>query len=152
MPPDPRDRVIPLAAQRRRRWAAALIGRGRATGVTCAYGDDTWHRLPQDHPARIAAVIVAAEAHAQAGDHLAEQLAVELQAARKAAEQTDAEAFAEMAATIRRQAMRPTVGELAHRRGDITTEQLVEWEAANRQFIAGRTDEPPRLPTRGGVA
>ncbi len=137
-----------LGRERRKRWAAALIRKGRESGVTCVYGDDMWCRLPQDHPARIAAVVVAAECHAQDGDDLPRRLRAELDAARAAEQQREAEDFAVVAATVRGRAGQVPHAVLAERRGDISAEELVEWERRNREFVAGRTDEPARLPRR----
>lgn len=135
----------------RHHWAAALICRGRESGVVVSYGDDLWHRLPQDHPARIAAVVVAAECWAADGDDLPGRLRADLAAARQAEDTLEAEAFAAMAADVRRRAGQIPLGVLAHRRGEISTGQLVEWEARVREFVAGRTDVRPSLP-RGNAS
>lgn len=141
-----------LARERRKRWAAALIRKGRESGVVCVYGDDTWCRLAQDHPARIAATVVAAECHAEDGEDLPRRLQAELDTVREFEELAEAAAFRRVAEDVRRRAGQVPLGELAHRRGDITTEQLVEWEQRHRAFVSGRCDEPARLPRRGSAS
>ena len=139
---------IELAYARRRRWAAALIRKGRESGTVVIYGDEDWCRLPQDHPARIAAVVAAAECHAEDGDDIPRRLRAELDAVRQADELAEREAFGRMASDVRRTAGQVPLGEIALRRGDISAEQLVQWEADHRAFVCGRSDEPARLPRR----
>jgi hypothetical protein len=57
-----------------------------------------------------------------------------------------------MAADVRRRASQASYPELQHRRGEITAEQLEEWERQNREFIAGRRTVRPSLPGSGGAA
>lgn len=71
----------------RRRWAHALIS--RSTGPVPSYGSLEWQRLPEGHPAKVAAAVVAAECWARQGDTLAEDLAAELDVMRRAHKQLD---------------------------------------------------------------
>lgn len=54
-----------------------------------AYGSDAWLALADDHPARIAACVRAAETWAQMGDNLETDLRAEVEESRYAFKQTD---------------------------------------------------------------
>lgn len=57
----------------RREWARRLIARGNPPGTLVpAYGSPAWCALPESDPARIAAVVLAAEAWAWTSDTLPE--------------------------------------------------------------------------------
>ena len=66
----------------RRGWAYALIR--RAAYPSPPYGSSAWLALPEGDSAKVAAVVVAAEAWAQDGDTLPERLADEVSRAREA--------------------------------------------------------------------
>ncbi|WP_017583876.1 hypothetical protein [Nocardiopsis valliformis] len=56
----------------RREWARRLISRGNApTAPPPRYGSEEWCNLPDSHPAKIAAVVLAAESWAWGNDVLA---------------------------------------------------------------------------------
>ncbi|WP_028646664.1 DUF2742 domain-containing protein [Nocardiopsis sp. CNT312] len=57
----------------RREWARRLIARGNTTTPPPAYGTPAWCALPEAHPAKIAAVVLAAEAWAWGTDPLPEK-------------------------------------------------------------------------------
>lgn len=67
--------------EQRRAWAYALISRCQTPPA--AYGSEAWLALP-DGPEKVAAVVIAAEAWALAGDTLEDDLRAELQFAQEA--------------------------------------------------------------------
>lgn len=74
----------------RRRWAYQMIGQCLTPPPT--YGSDAWLALPEGSPAKVAAVIIAAEAWTRGGDELEADLRTELDLAwhaHKAAEDAD---------------------------------------------------------------
>ena len=108
--------------ERRKSWAADKI---RTAVVTPPrYGSESWLALDLDNPAKLAAVVVAAEAWATDGDNIEERLRAEVEAERRAFKDTeDAEYLGRIA---------------AHR---------AEWSGmANRRPIPGRANQemPPR--------
>ena len=66
----------------RRRWAYRMIRRCPEPPPT--YGSADWLALPEGSPAKVAAVIIAAEAWARMGDELEAEIRVELDLAWKA--------------------------------------------------------------------
>lgn len=70
----------------RQRWARHLIERHSAPP---AYGSPEWLALPEAHPAKIAAVVVAAECWAMDGDELEERLRREVLALSRANKQAE---------------------------------------------------------------
>lgn len=79
----------------RQEWAANLIQRGGT--MVPPYGSPEWVSLPEGHPAKIAAVVVAAESWARDGDDLERRLRVEVLALSKSDKQLeDAEYEARM--------------------------------------------------------
>lgn len=75
----------------RRAWARALIDRAGGQSIP-RYGSVEWVQLPEAHPVKIAAVVVAAEAWATDADTLPDRLEAEvdtLARAHKRAEDTD---------------------------------------------------------------
>ncbi|MCL3818546.1 DUF2742 domain-containing protein [Aeromicrobium wangtongii] len=66
----------------RRRWAWAFIS--RATPTRPAYGSPAWLSLPDGHPNKIAAVVVAAEIWARRADDLEAELRRDLAMDRQA--------------------------------------------------------------------
>lgn len=78
----------------RREWAAVLIGRHPNP---CRYDSPEWLSLPDGHPEKIAAVVVAAESWARDGEELEERLRHEVLALSRANKQAeDAEYVAQM--------------------------------------------------------
>jgi hypothetical protein len=80
----------------RRRWAYTLIR--RCQKPPARYGSRSWLALPEADPAKVAAVVVAAEAWARMGDELEADVHREVDEARrahKAAEDVDYQARAE---------------------------------------------------------
>ena len=71
----------------RRRWAYRLVR--RTTTPAPLYGSQKWLQLPEGDPAKVAAVVNAAECWAQAGDDLETELRRELDAARPAHKQAE---------------------------------------------------------------
>lgn len=66
----------------RQEWAAHLIQRG-GTAIP-VYGSPEWLTLPESHPAKIAAVVTAAESWASDGDDLDRRLRIEVLALSRA--------------------------------------------------------------------
>lgn len=73
------ESTIPPAT-RRRYWSRALIDRGTANRPR--FGDTRWLCLPDDHPDKLAAAIVAAEMWAEDGDNLEANLRHEIERGR----------------------------------------------------------------------
>ncbi len=93
----PTPSLVPAApeASARRRWAYSLIR--RASSPVPFYGSAEWLQLPDGTPAKVAAVVVAAESWARELDDLPERLEHELderRRAEKAAEDADYQARA----------------------------------------------------------
>jgi hypothetical protein len=81
---------VNLSAQARSRWAYKMVQRCQTPPPK--YGSTEWLRLPENDVRRIAAVVIAAEAWASAGDCLEDTLRAQLDAEREAfkrAEDTD---------------------------------------------------------------
>ncbi len=74
-------RIAPEGAARRS-WAYRLLR--RCTEPPPVYGSVQWLTLPEGSPAKVGAVVRAAECWAQAGDNLADDLRCELDARRQA--------------------------------------------------------------------
>jgi hypothetical protein len=144
--PDPADDI-----RRRRAFARHHIDDAARRGPVPRYGSPDWHALPYPDPRRWAAIIVAAEAWTVDGDDLPGRLRLELEADAAAEQLLFDQAFAAMAADIRRKAGRPSYAELQHRRGELTDEQLVDWYRANAAWLAGVADMPPRVPHSGAA-
>lgn len=70
----------------RQQWARHLIERNPQPP---AYGSTEWLALPESHPAKIAAVVVAAECWAMDGDELEERLRREVLALSRANKQAE---------------------------------------------------------------
>ncbi len=66
----------------RRRWAYLMIQ--RCTTPPPSYGSVEWLALPEGSPAKVAAVIIAAEAWASTGDELEAEMRIELDLAWRA--------------------------------------------------------------------
>lgn len=73
-------------AEKRRAWAQQLID--RAGDRPPAYGSPEFLALP-DGPAKVAAVVIAAECWAREGDDLPERLRLEVDLARSASKATE---------------------------------------------------------------
>lgn len=84
----------------RSRWAAALIA--VAEKPLYEYGSPEWLALPEGSPAKIAAVVVAAESWARAGDELEDRLRAELLFASEAHKAADDAEYLARAAAHRR--------------------------------------------------
>ena len=84
----------------RRRWAYRLIH--RVSEPPPQYGSAEWLALPEGSPERIAAVIVAAEAWAQAADTLEDDLRREIEIGRVQQKRLDDEEYQDRAAAHRR--------------------------------------------------
>lgn len=69
------------SAESRRAWAYGMIRRAQTPPPR--YGSPEWHALP-DGPEKVAAVVIAAEAWASAGDTLEETLRAQVEAERAA--------------------------------------------------------------------
>lgn len=63
-------------------WAARLIC--AAEKPIPRYGDPAWHRLPEGSPAKVAAVVIAAECYAREADELEDRLRAEIEMSRAA--------------------------------------------------------------------
>ncbi len=74
-------------AAARRRWAYRLVR--RIATPAPLYGSQKWLQLPEGDPAKVAAVVTAAESWAQAGDDLETDLRLEIDAARRAHKQAE---------------------------------------------------------------
>jgi hypothetical protein len=70
----------------RREWAQRLIDRAPNPP---AYNSPEWLALPESHPAKVAAVVVAAESWARDGDELEERLRREVLALSRANKQAE---------------------------------------------------------------
>lgn len=70
----------------RQQWARLLIERHPRPP---AYGSPEWLALPESHPAKIAAVVVAAECWSMDGDALEERLRLEVLALSRANKQAE---------------------------------------------------------------
>jgi hypothetical protein len=68
----------PVSDTRRRYWARRLIDQARDCWPIPRYGSPEWLMLADGSPARIAAVVIAAEAWAQDSDDIEERLRREL--------------------------------------------------------------------------
>ncbi len=77
----------------RRAWARAMIEKAKGHAVP-EYGSVDWLRLPDAHPARIAAVVIAAEAWASSGDRLVSDIEREVDQMRRSAKRAEDEAYA----------------------------------------------------------
>jgi len=73
--------TAPDIITRRRRWAYSLIRKAAEPPPT--YGTPGWLALPESDPVKVAGVVVAAEAWAQAGDQLEPDLRAEVEALRR---------------------------------------------------------------------
>lgn len=109
-------RPNPADVTRRRAFARSHVDDAARRGPVPTYGSPEWHRLPYDDPRRWAAVLVAAECWAADGDDIPARLRRELADQAAAAEAVEDEAFAAMAANIRRHAGSPSHAELQRRR------------------------------------
>jgi hypothetical protein len=98
----------------RRQWAYGLIR--RVTSPCPSYGSRAWLDLPEGDPAKIAAVVVAAEAWAIDGDDLERRLHEEVRNSRAAFKATEDEEYQARAAEHRRTAPRFTGLSFAERR------------------------------------
>lgn len=119
-------------------WARGVLAAAEGMDLP-RYGSPQWHALPYDSPARLAAVVVAAEAYRYEGETLAHRLRLEVEEAgiaAAAAELEDAvvqgaeqamardEALAEHARKVADRGARillgrsPTYAQLAERRGE----------------------------------
>lgn len=78
------DRTLAVA---RRRWAYALISKCRTPPPR--YGSPEWLALPEGTPAKIAGVVIAAEAWASDTDNMPENLARELHDLQRLAKEHD---------------------------------------------------------------
>lgn len=152
----PPPRPNPADVRRRRAFASTHIADATRLGPIPTYGSAAWHRLPYPDPRRWAAVLVAAEAWAHDGDDIPGRLRRELadQAAAEADLLVDDElaaeaGFAAMARDIRRKANQVPYAVLQHRRGELTDDQLAEWEQAHREWLAGLRDRPAQVPPAG---
>jgi hypothetical protein len=74
--------------------------------------------LPLNHPARVAATVIAAEAWAEDGDDIAGRLSVELDSARLAFKQAEDADYQARAASHRRSAPRPVRLSFQQRRAE----------------------------------
>lgn len=75
----------------RRYWARQLIE--RQTPERPQYGSTQWLMLPNDHPDKVAAAVIAAECWATIADTLEEDLRREIEAAQKAYKRAEDEAY-----------------------------------------------------------
>lgn len=83
----------------RRHWADEMIR--RASASVPPYGSDAWCQLPESSPAKVAAVVIAAEAWATTGDHLEMQLSLEVEVSRHAFKADEDAAYRDRAAAHR---------------------------------------------------
>ncbi len=110
------DRVVPgrRSPSARRRWAYSLIR--RTATPPPFYGSAEWAALPDDSPSKVAAVVVAAECWAQAGDTLEDDLRREVDSLRRAHKQAEDDEYRARADEHRREWAAPTRGSFAERR------------------------------------
>lgn len=75
----------------RRCWAGQLIN--RQTPERPMYGSPQWAMLPNDHPDKIAACVVAAECWASAADTMEDDLKLEIEMSQKSYKRAEDEAY-----------------------------------------------------------
>ena len=106
------------AIHARRRWAYRLIH--RVSAPPPQYGTAEWLALAEGSPEKVAAVVIAAESWAQAGDTLEDDLRRELQTARLEDKRADDEDYAARAdAHRRRYSKLPTTTFLQRRQAQL---------------------------------
>lgn len=96
------DGPLPTAVVARRRWAYKLISQAPEPPPT--YGSHAWLGLPEGDRTKVAAVVVAAEAYARAGDDLVLDLTREVDERRRAHKLEEDSEYAERAAAHRQTA------------------------------------------------
>lgn len=99
----------------RRTWAEHLIRRGSAVGELPRYGSPAWSALPDLHPQKIAACVLAAECWHDHVTRLPERLHDEVMAAQQVQQAAEDASFAAMAGRVRRLALVPDMDELKAR-------------------------------------
>jgi len=102
------------SATMRRRWAYALIRRSPTPAPL--YGTPEWIALADDDAGKVAAVVVAAECWATAGDTLELDLRREVEAARLAYKQAEDDDYRARAEAHRKEWVPPSGGGFAERR------------------------------------
>jgi hypothetical protein len=124
----------------RKSWSRALID--KATRPIEAYGSPEWCALPLDHPNRVAAVVLAAEAWAWDWEHLEENLRREVESLRAGFKKAEDEEYARNAAEHRRQ---------NERRFGRVVSSFEERRAAQLEAAKPRVGDFPGL-NGGGIA
>ena len=76
--------------ERRRGWSRRMIGNAAGLKIP-RYGSLEWLQLPEGSVAKVAAVVIAAEAWARVGDDLADDLTRELEQTRRVRKQLEDE-------------------------------------------------------------
>jgi len=103
------DTAIKAVEHLRRCWASSLIR--RAGKPPPSYGSPEWLALPEGSPAKVASVVVAAEAWAVDGDDIPERMRRDLADVRRAERHQDDELFtANVVPMVQALASRPDLG------------------------------------------
>jgi len=92
---------------KRQRWAFRFIRKPEEDRPE--YGSTGWLELPDDHPDKVAACVVAAECWATAGDHIEEDLRREIEVGRATLKRIDDQEYQTQAAAHRERYKNPSM-------------------------------------------